>query len=338
MREQSAPRRGGAPGGLLPDILSSCGLAFPDPELESLYESEVVSSFLSVDRTTLVMRAVLDVVLLVRLAMEGKLLSVHALAGLGCLLLPIVHAIRRHQQLESLDGRGGDAVDAVALKIVVMSRNADIAASRLCYALLLPMGYAGVATRTDTVAFVVVRLVLASGPFFVAAPSACMPLLLKYHLPLYATSVALMVLAYGPANCTALVHEETTARLVKDIWESVSWAFGFLLKAAFAADVHKMAVPGALAACSHITAMLYIVGLLLPTWLLFVWEHSSRRAFIRERLGAGEEWAPIARSTCLHLALATVLCLAIAWVATSWLYVEGGSTENVEGPSWLGGC
>lgn len=183
------------------------------------------------------------------------------------------------------------------------------------------------------------------GLLITAMTAVFMPLLLKFHIPVQAVSLALLTVCLTPRGCDMAIQAPQGHKYFEQIWELFTGLSWRVLNWVYFVNIKEETRPPILRACEHsITWWLCVAGFVLPTWGLWLWEHESRARFLTRSLDEGrleaarqeekrlEFWRPLDVRGALWYVPIFILFLAVSWQVLMGLYIEK-STRSFTGNS-----
>lgn len=166
-----------------------------------------------------------------------------------------------------------------------------------------------------------------SGLFIMVVFASFMPMLVRYHIPVHAATLAALTVFCTPRVCAVAVHAPEAHRLFSSLWDSINDMSQLVVNHLYLTRMEPHQHPDPAAACEHATTWwLCVAGFMLPTCILWVLEHRSRSRFLMARPAEqahsehGEIWQPLDRCKVLWYAAPGVVFVAVSWFALMRLY------------------
>ncbi|CAD7704580.1 unnamed protein product [Ostreobium quekettii] len=160
-----------------------------------------------------------------------------------------------------------------------------------------------------------------------------MPVLVKHHLPLHAAVFLLMVNAHVPRFCYMISKRPDSHSYVLASWRALSSCAWNFLNAMQLIDVREDTTPEVEAACGHMFTWLYImVGLVVPTYVMWMLENQSRAVFVEREIARGSfvgsqmdrRWQALPGTVVFFHAMVVMLLAAVCWEGTVGYFIDRG--------------
>ncbi|CAD7696960.1 unnamed protein product [Ostreobium quekettii] len=308
--------------------LCSAGLSFESAELEKRYcEGRAESLFFFVDRMSVVMRLGVPTFAIARqmrrwreeghppraMPMAAMLIAVALLA------VPLALAY----------GRGRWAMRMRAPAMIVTRGGVVPLAFITCVMDIIQL------SKLPNWASYLQWSLLCCGIFMTANTPFLMPLHFKHHLPLQLFVVSVMICYQVPNLCHVVESRQDIHGFFKATWQAVSARARDIVNIMFLSGPRTwgQAELELGAKCQHMYTSLHLVfGLVVPTYIWWLWEYQSRVFFLskrcsrEERRGEGE-WAQLSLTSIASHVVILVLFSAVCWEGLLGLFVdvdEGG--------------